>query len=68
MRTIFAIAIIAGALASTGCGKYVGKAYGSSGKTYQAPELCQAVAKCAAAGENKCFYPQNDTYRCEATK
>jgi hypothetical protein len=38
--------------------------YGQSGQLYQAPELCQAVAQCAQAGEKTCYYPQSDTYTC----
>jgi len=46
-----------------GCGKYTAHAWGSSGKLYQAPEMCQAVAACTAAGETSCFY-LHDGYTC----
>lgn len=61
---VFAIAIAAFA---SGCGKYVGHAYGVSGKDYQAPDVCKAVAACVGAGEKECMYAHSDQFSCRDT-
>jgi len=65
MKTIIAFFVLTAALLLAGCGKYVGHAYGtSSGKTYSAPDTCQAVAACKAAGETDCLYAHTDQFSC----
>jgi hypothetical protein len=63
MKRLFLMLLLIPMMA--GCaGHYVGKAYGVSGKQYTAPDLCQAVAQCAAAGEAKCFYSHGTEFSC----
>ena len=63
MKKGFPIVVLV--LVLSGCAaRPVWHVYGQTGKLYQAPELCQAVAECAQAGEKTCYYPQADTYNC----
>jgi len=64
MKIVFLLSV----LLLTGCGPHISHAYGASGKDYVAPDICQAVAKCTAAGETKCFYPQTDQFTCSEKK
>lgn len=67
MKTIISFLVLTAALLFSGCGKYVGHAYGtSSGKTYSAPDTCQAVAACKTAGEKECLYSHSVEYTCDS--
>lgn len=50
-------ALILLALMLTGCGPYVARVQGASGKQYTAPDLCAALVQCLNSNEQSCFYP-----------
>jgi hypothetical protein len=56
--------VLFAAFVLTGCAARRSNVYGNSGKLYQAPELCQAVAQCMAAGEATCLYGQSADFNC----
>jgi len=64
MRKLKIILLSLALMAALGCAARSYKVYGASGKLYQAPELCQAVADCAKSDEKGCYYPQSNDYNC----
>jgi len=66
VKRLLLLIVLAPAL---GCHKYVATAYGATGKPYPAPDVCQALSQCHAAGEKECFYPHgNEGFTCEEKK
>jgi hypothetical protein len=64
MKKLVLLLLLITVAAVAGCGaRYNPKVFGVSGKTYTAPDICQAVAQCVAAGETKCFYG-HDGFSC----
>lgn len=49
--------LLLGVLLAVGCGPPAPvNVFGSSGKKYSAPNLCQAILSCRAGGESACYY------------
>lgn len=57
MKNICGVFVVSVALVClTSCAMPLQRVAGASGKTYQAPTLCEALVLCLNGSENSCYY------------